>query len=131
MRSWTLDDNWNLSYDNKPVSDGKAKDNTGRLVAYATSALFVRNVRITSSAWKNHADFMTKSISAGGRVGYGPFSVGGSYSNGQTERNSSYHFEGDTLVIDGMQLIGTVNNVIPQSPNPAPGLKPEDFVGGK
>jgi hypothetical protein len=64
-------------------------------------------------------------------VGYGPFSVGGNYSNGQTERNGSYHFEGDTLVIDGMQLIGTVNNVIPQSPNPAPGLKPEDFVGGK
>ena len=131
MRSWTLDENWNLSYDNKPVSDGKAKDNTGRLVAYATSALFVRNVRITSSSWKNHSDFMTKSISAGGRVGYGPFSVGGNYSNGQTERNGSYHFEGDTLVIDGMQLIGTVNNVIPQSPNPAPGLKPEDFVGGK
>jgi hypothetical protein len=131
MRSWTLDENWNLSYDGQPVSDGKAKGNTGRLVAYATSALFVRNVRITSSNWSNHSDFLSTSISAGGRVGYGPFSIGGNYSNGSTSRNTNYHFDGDTLVIDGMQLVGTINNVIPQSPNPAPGLKPEDFVGGE
>jgi hypothetical protein len=130
MRSWTLDDNWNLNYGDQPVSDGKAKNNTGRLVAYATSALFVRKVRITSTAWSNHSDFLTKSISAGGRVGYGPFSVGGNYTNGSTTRNTNYHFEGDTLVIDGMQLIGTLNNVIPQSPNLAPGVKPEDLVGG-
>lgn len=130
MRSWTLDENWNLSYGDRPVSDGKAEGNAGRLVAYATSALFVRNIRISSTAWSNHADFLTKSLNAGGSVGYGPFRIGGNYSTGSTTRNTNYHFEGDTLVIDGMQLIGTLNNIIPQSPNPAPGLKPEDFVGG-
>jgi hypothetical protein len=130
MRSWTLDDNWNLSYPDQPVSNGQARDNTGRLVAYATSALFVDQVRITSSQWSNHSDYIAKSVSAGGSVGYGPFSVGGSYSHGSTSGNTAYHFEGDTLVIDGIQLVGTINNLIPQSPNPAPGLKPEDFVGG-
>jgi hypothetical protein len=130
MRSWTLDDNWNLSYGDRPVSDGKAEGNTGRLVAYATSALFVRNVRLTSSSWSQHADFMKKSISMGGTVGYGPFTVGGSYSKGSEAKNTSYHFDGDTLCIDGMQLIGTINNIIPQSPNTDPRLKPEDFVGG-
>lgn len=130
MRGWTLDDLWNLNYDDKPVSTGSIDGNTGRLVAYPTSALFVRNVSITSSDWKNHADFMEKSISAGGSVGYGPFRVGGNYNHGETERNTSYQFKGDTLTINGMQLIGTVNNIIPKSPNPAEGLKPEDFVGG-
>ncbi len=130
MRSWMLDDSWDLSYPGQPVSDGRAQDNTGRLVAYATSALFVRKVRITSSTWSDHSDFIAKSVSGGGHVGYGPFSVGGSYSTGSTARNSSYHFEGDTLVIDDLCLIGTINNVIPQCPNPAEGLTPEDFVGG-
>jgi len=130
MRSWTLDDNWKLSYGDRPVSTGSAQDNTGRLVAYPTSALFVRDVEITNSKWSNHSDFMTKSISGGGSVGYGPFRVGGSYSKGSTRSNTSYHFEGDTLVIEGMQLIGEVVNIIPQSPNPSPGLKPGDFVGG-
>lgn len=130
MRSWTLDDNWELNYGDQPVSDGKAKGNSGRLVAYPTSALFVRNVELKSSTWSNHADFLSKSISAGGRVGYGPFTIGGDYKNGSTTRNTSYHLKGDTLRIDGMQLIGTINSIIPQSPNPAPGLKPTDFVGG-
>lgn len=130
MRGWTLDDLWNLNYSNKPVSNGEAQGNPGRLVAYPTSALFIRNIRITSNAWSNHSDFISKSISAGGSVGYGPFRVGGSYNHGSTARNTNYHFDGATLVIDGMQLIGTVNNVIPKSPNPAEELKPEDFVGG-
>jgi hypothetical protein len=130
MRSWTLDDNWNLSYDNRPVSDGTAEGNTGRLAAYATSALFVRNVRLTSSVWSHHADFMNSTVGGGGSIGYGPFRVGGSYSHNTTAGNTSYHLEGDTLVIDGMQLVGTVNNIIPRSPNPLPGLEPGDFVGG-
>ncbi len=130
MRGWTLDDMWNLNYPNQPVSDGQAQGNTGRLVAYATSALFVKDVRITSTAWSNHSDFISKSVTAGGSVGYGPFRVGGNYNHGSTAQNTKYHFEGDTLVIDGIQLIGTVNNIIPKSPNPAEGLKPEDFVGG-
>jgi hypothetical protein len=129
MRSWTLDENWDLSYDKAPLSDGGDKP-AGRLVAYPVSALFVRNVRITSSAWSSHSDFMTKELSAGGSIGYGPFRVGGNYSAGSEERNTSGHMEGDTLVIDGMQLIGTINNLIPKSPNTNPDLKPEDFVGG-
>ena len=130
MRSWTLDDNWNLSYDNQPVSDGKAQDNTGRLVAYATSALFVRNVKIRSSNWSDHSDFLNKSVSAGGSVGYGPFRVGGNYSTGSTARNTNYKFSGDWLEIDGMQLIGTINNIVPKCPNTNPNIKPDEFVGG-
>ena len=130
MRSWTLDDNWNLNYGDQPVSDGKAKNNTGRLVAYATSALFVKNVRITSTKWSNHSDFLSTSVKAGGSVGYGPFTIGGNYSKSSEAANTKYHFEGDTLVIDGLQCVGTLNNVIPQCPNLAPGVKPTDLVGG-
>ena len=131
MRSWTLDDNWNLSYDNRPVSDGTAQGNTGRLVAYATSALFVRNVKIRSSNWANHVDTLSKSVSGGGGVAIGPFMIGGRASSTTNTRNTNYHFDGDVLSIDGMQLIGTVDAIIPHSPNTNPALKPEDFVGGQ
>jgi hypothetical protein len=130
MRSWTLDENWKLSYADSPVSDGGSPP-AGRLVAYPVSALFVRNVRLTSSSWSNHTEFLKKATSASGGVGIGPFRVGGKYASGSEERSSTYHFEGDTLVIDGMQLAGTINSVVPACPNPHPDLKPEDFVGGE
>jgi hypothetical protein len=129
MRSWTLDKQWELSFD-KTVSDGDAKP-VGRLVAYPVSALFVRNVKLTSTSWSSHADFLKKSLKAGGSVGYGPFRIGGSYESGEEKRNTTYHREGDTLSIEGMQLIGFINNIIPKCPNPQPSLKPEDFVGGE
>lgn len=130
MRSWTLDENWNLSYDSAPVSDGSAEP-VGRLVAYPVSALFVREVRISSSEWSKHADFLASSTSVSGSAGFGPFRVGGSSSSASETRNGTYHFEGDTLVIDGMQLIGTINALIPKSPDPHPDLVPADFVGGE
>jgi hypothetical protein len=129
MRSWTLDENWDLSYDGAPVSDGSEQPG-GRLVAYATSALFIRNVRISSTAWSSHKDFLAKSVEAGGSVGYGPVRIGGSYARGSEETNTDYEFDGETLQVKGLQLIGTINNLIPKSPNPHPDLKPEDFVGG-
>lgn len=129
MRSWTLDDAWKLSYD-KEVSDGTDKP-SGRLVAYPVSALFVRKVKMTSSSWSRHSDFLKKSIQGGGSVGYGPFRIGGSYSSGSEERNSNFHLDGDTLSIDGMQLIGFINNLVPKCPNLNPQIKPEDLVGGQ
>lgn len=72
-----------------------------------------------------------KSLKTGGSIGFGPFRVGGSYSSSSEERNTKYHFEGDTLVIEGMQMIGFINNIIPKCPNPHPDLEPEDFVGGE
>jgi hypothetical protein len=129
MRSWTLGKAWDLSF-NKTVSDGAANP-TGRLVAFPVSALFARNVTMTSTNWSSHADFLKTSINAGGSVGYGPFRVGGSYKKGKEERNTNLHLDGDTLTVEGIQLIGFINNIIPKSPNPDPSLKPEDFVGGE
>ncbi len=130
MRSWTLDENWDLSYDGAPVSDGADKP-AGRLVAYSTTALFLKNVRLTSSEWDSHRDFLSEGTKAGGSVGWGPINFGGKYSKETEETNMNYHFEGDTLCVDGMQLVGTINNLVPKCPNLHPDIKPEDLVGGE
>jgi len=133
MRGWKLDQMWDLNF-NKQVSDGGEgrADNkpVGRLVAYPTTALFVRNVVFKQDNWDSQLNFIQSQVSAGGRVGYGPFSVGGSYSRGSEKRDTKFHAEGGELRIDGLQLIGCVNNIIPKCPNTNPNIPAEQFVGG-
>jgi hypothetical protein len=77
MKGWTLDKLWDLNFGNKPVSDGAEKP-SGRLVAYPTSALFVRNVSFKFDEAQKHFDSAKKTLEAGGSVSYGPWGGGGS-----------------------------------------------------
>jgi hypothetical protein len=128
MRAWTLDDQWNLNFDKK-VSDGGEKP-VGRLVAYPVTALFVRNVKFKSDDVANMMNYISKQNEVGASVGYGPFSIGGSYQSGNEQRNIKSHVSGSELIIEGLQLIGFINNLIPKSPDTNPAIRPEQFVGG-
>ncbi len=126
MRSWTLDDTWNLNW-NKNISDGKEEPD-GRLVAYPVTALFVRNLEFTLAESDKHTNFKEKSLTAGGSVGYGPFSVGGSYSNGSIKKDIKSTWGKGKIEVPGMQLIGFINNIFPECPNLNPDIKPEQLV---
>jgi hypothetical protein len=128
MRGWTLDELWYLNWE-KEVSDGAERPD-GRLVAYATSALFVRNVEFTLDEWEDQSRYFNESIQAGGCVGWGPFSIGGSYYHGSEQRDYKFHQEGGRIRIPGIQLIGFINNIVPKAPNLNPDIKPEQLVGG-
>ena len=128
MRGWTLDELWHLNWDNE-VSDGKDRP-VGRLVAYPISALFVRNVEFTLAEWDDQSRYFNESIQGGGSVGWGPFSIGGSYSHGTETYDFKFHQEGGAIKIPGIQLIGFINNIIPKAPNLNPDIKPEQLVGG-
>ncbi len=133
MRGWTLDQLWDLNYDKKVSDGGEGKADgkpDGRLVAYPITALFVRNVTFRLDESDSHMNYVNKQVSGGGKVGWGPFSLGGSYSHGSEQFDFTSHGEGGAIRIPGMQLIGFINNIIPKSPNPNPTIKPEQFVGG-
>jgi hypothetical protein len=127
MKGWTLDNLWDLNFDKK-ISDGASKPN-GRLVAYPVTALFVKDVNFTFDTNSNSSQYIGSQISAGGSFGWGPFTVGGSYSHGKVTSNFKSDYAGGQLTIPGMQLIGFVNNIIPKSPDPNPNIKPDQFVG--
>ncbi len=127
MRGWTLDDIWNLNFDNKPVSDGNQKPE-GRLVAYPTMALFVKNVKLTFNEAKDHYDKITKDISGSGSAGWGPFKTSGSYSKSSEVSNTTSHVDGNTIVIPGMQYIGSINHIFPKVPDTNPDIDPALFV---
>ena len=126
MRGWTLDKLWDLNF-KKKVSDG-APNPTGRLVAYPITALFVKDVEFTFDEWSSQSQYINSKVSGGGSVGWGPFRVGGSYSHGSERRDAHFHPEGGKIKIDGMQLIGFINNVVPMCPNTNPDIKPNQFV---
>lgn len=127
MRAWDLNETWNLNFNAQKVSGGE-ENPVGRMVAYSTSALFVRNVEFKADNWDQHSEYYHKETSAGASVGWGPFRISGSYNHSTTKQEFQYHADGGTISIPGMQLIGFVNNIIPKSPNLNPDIKPEDLV---
>jgi hypothetical protein len=134
--------------------DGQVHDKDRKLPMIPTHFLVVRNVRITtsqwgsvrdtlSSYWGNHtASNSSDASSVGGSVSipvWGPFSVSGGYSHsdshyqgdfkdesGQDVRDDSgAYFEGDTLVINGAQIVAWLGEIMPfAAPLDDPSLQP-------
>ena len=129
MRGWRLGKDW-FEFKGKEttISNGDEKAPVGRLVAYPTSALFVRDVTLSFEGLKSHVTSIAEQVNAGGSVGWGPFRIGGSYSNNSEKRNSAVRVENNDIKIDGMQLIGFINNFVPKCPNTNPDIKDDRFV---
>jgi hypothetical protein len=127
MHGWTLDKLWDLNFSGKKVSDGTANPK-GRLVAYPITALFVKDVVFTFDEYDSQSNYLKSQISAGGSVGWGPFHVGGSYSHGREQRDAHFDAKGGSIKIDGLQLIGVINNIVPKCPDTNPEIKDNQFV---
>ncbi len=92
------------------------------------NALFVRNVNLTFNEAEEYEKAIDKEVNAGGNMSLGLFSAGGNYKTGLTTKEVKKHRTGNTLTIEGIQLVGLLNNFVPKSPDPNPELKPEDFT---
>lgn len=108
------------------VSDGGVPPN-GRLPAYATVALFVKDLVIESSDFERHFSEHREKITAQACGGWGPFSFSGSYSRESGGTDLEYESEGAKITVGGMQLIGFLCRLMPKSPNSLPGFKDADF----
>jgi hypothetical protein len=104
-----------------PLSDG-GKPPKGQLVAYPTTAIFVRDIVVDFNELRNSASSYTSQFSAGGGVSYGPFSLGGSYSRSVGSRSFNSKITAQGLEVEGMQLIGFKCAILPKSPNPDPAI---------
>jgi hypothetical protein len=76
-----------------------------------------KNIRISTSKASSIHDFASSHIAGGARVGWFIFSIGGAnYQRDTYQSSSSYHLEGDTIVIPGAQLIGWMQEITPAAP---------------
>jgi hypothetical protein len=103
----------------------------GIMQAYPTSVIFVRNLKLTLgessgfTQWYNQQT--SSSTSGGGFVTFGPFIAGGGGStasgSGQHNFNSGAHWDGQTITVPGMQIVGYRCHILPKSPDPDPSIK--------
>jgi hypothetical protein len=117
-KAWRFDQN-NPEAKGQILSDG-GKPPKGLIPAYPTAMICVKDLELTMSNTSSMSEFMSSSISGGGFVGFGPFAVGGSYSKGKSTSKSNYHWDGQTMKVDGMQVIGFKCHILPKSPDPLP-----------
>lgn len=123
---WTLRKGEGWMFDQMP-SDGASPPN-GLFVGYPMQMLFVRNVKITSSAFVSAYHAYSSEVGGSASVGWGPFSLSGSYNH--SESGDHYHAEGDgaSITVPGMQVIAFINHLLGKTPDPLPELKDEDFT---
>jgi hypothetical protein len=127
-KSWRFDQN-NEEAKSQMLSDGAAPPK-GMMPAYPTSVVFVRNLRLSFGQSSGFSEFMAQNTSSqaggGGFVRWGPFAMGGSYnratSSGSTQRNHGYKWEGQDMVVPGMQVVGYKCHIIPKRPDPLPSI---------
>jgi hypothetical protein len=109
--------NWYIENQKKGyVSNAKLENLKGLLPLLPTGFIVARNVKITADFSSEDKSFIEKSISTKAKVGWGPFSISGSYSNSTTDSTFAAKFDGGTLEFPGLQLIGWINSVMPFSP---------------
>jgi hypothetical protein len=118
---WRFDEN-NPEFKNNMVSNGESPPN-GMIPAYTTTAIFVKDLNLKFS--KSNSEFIDEieNTSVGGSAGWGPFRVGGSYTNNNKETSLDIHKEGQGIEIQGMQLIGFKCHILPKSPDARPDVE--------
>ena len=101
------------------TGEGEAKadqNETLWLPAIPTEMVLIKDVRIRTADTKSLYESLVSHTSGGGSVGWGPFSIGGSYNKDVSDEKSTFDFEGGWLKIKGVQLVGWVSQLTPFSP---------------
>ena len=87
---------------------------------YPVSFIVARDVVIKAEFSHEDEQHISQSVNTSASVGYGPFSIGGSYGYGKTEDNFNSDYQNGSIQIPGIQIIGWVSRVIPASPKMDP-----------
>ena len=82
----------------------------------ATTFVFARNVTIKSNFTSQDQSHFASHDTATTSVGWGPFSVSGSYSHSQSKDKFQSKLDAGTLSLPGLQVIAFVCSRTPPSP---------------
>lgn len=123
-KSWRFDQS-NPEAKDEIVSDG-GKPSKGLMPAYPTAIVLIRNLKLSLGHASGFSEFVSEhastSAGGGGYFSIGPFNAGGSYNrattSGSTQRNQKYHWEGQEMNVNGMQVVGFKCHLMPKSPSP-------------
>lgn len=83
-----------------------------------TGLLLARRVSLTANWSSDLKTSFDSHTSAGGSIGWGPFSFGGRYDNSNAGTYHKARAAGNTISWDAPQILGFFVQVLPESPNP-------------
>jgi hypothetical protein len=131
FRPWMRDDvfgyrfwTWNKTFGGEMISDGGNLHVTppvrplGRMPVLPQYLIVVRNVELAGSFSAQEQTTFEQQITASASVGWGPFSLSGSYSESTGSKYTKASFDGVTFRIDQPQIIARTGLLLPESPNP-------------
>lgn len=108
------------------ISNGQLKGNESSMLPLIPTAIVVASdVTIKADFSAQDQSHIEKAVSGSARVGWGPFSVGGSYSHSESHDQLTATYDGGTLRIPGIQILAWVSTITPASPPlAAPAVQP-------
>ncbi len=83
---------------------------------YPVAFIVAKEISITANFSHEEEEHIKESIKTNASVGWGPFSISGSYGYGKTEDTAKSDFQNGEIKVAGMQIIGWVSKVVPYSP---------------
>jgi hypothetical protein len=86
------------------------------LPSVVTSLILIKDLSIKWDNWKRDWSEMQRATSGAAGFGFGCFAIAGSYSNRGQRRDVVADTKGEWLRSPGVQLIGYVSEILPQSP---------------
>ncbi len=98
-------------------STGRVDSNPGSFPLLPTAFIAVRDLQI-SGTWSKRDRTIAELAAAGtgGTVAFGPFALSGKYGTDQAGAAYGSQFDGKTLTVKGLQILGWINQVVPFSP---------------
>ena len=111
-------DGWSTQTYPQPgrLSNGTKNQPNAPFPLLPTSFVAVRDLEISADWGKEDSDEITKKLSAKANFGWGPFSISGGYAKSSSSKKFASEFDGTTLSNPGLQIIGWVCSVVPNSP---------------
>jgi hypothetical protein len=109
-KTWNLG---NFSPKKGGISNGSKNQPSNMWPLMPISFVVVKGIKIKASWAKTDWDMMKSTLSAGGSVGIGPFSIGGNYAQSHSEEHFSSAFANGEITVPGVQIIGWLNTIVP------------------
>lgn len=110
------------------ASSGDVKQQTNDMILPLEPVQFIvaRNINLTGNWGEKSKEKIQQNINANADIGYGPFKISGKYEQSDKSETITSKFTGNTLSIEGMQIIGFVSAAPPlTAPKCDPSIEPK------
>lgn len=100
------------------ISNGKIDSSNAKnlIPMYPVAFVVAKDIIIKANFSHEDEEHIKESVKSSASVGFGPFSIGGSYGYGKTEDKFNSDYQNGEIRVPGMQIIAWVSRLIPLSP---------------